>query len=107
MNEDHLQATFAQLRGEPAPPLRLTPDAMLAAGQRARRRRRAVTAGIVATAAAAAAAAPVLLGLTIHAGDTSTPVPPGAPPSVVSTVLPTQPATPAETSTRTQAPPRP
>ncbi|MFG3703382.1 hypothetical protein ACGF7U_01385 [Micromonospora sp. NPDC047670] len=106
MNEDELQVAFARLRDEHAPPLRLTPDAVLSAGQQARRRRRAMTAGIV-VATAAAVATPVLLSISLGAGDRSTPAPPGAPPTVVDTVRPPQPKMPTGGPIHTQAPPAP
>jgi hypothetical protein len=84
VNETDLQAAFAQIRGQDAPPHGLTPDALLAAGKQAQRRRRQmITTGAILTAALAAIT-PVLLGLIMSTGTRPVPATSVDPTGVVS-----------------------
>jgi hypothetical protein len=80
VDERDLRAAFERLHYEGGPPLRLTPDILMAAGQRVRHRRVALAAGLATVAVAVVVAVPVLLGLVPAAGRGHGPGPGGAPP---------------------------
>jgi hypothetical protein len=84
MNETDLQAAFAQIRSQDAPPHGLTPDALLAAGKHAQHhRRQMITTGAI-LAAVLAAITPVLLGLIMSTGTHPAPATSVNPTGVVS-----------------------
>jgi hypothetical protein len=98
VNETDLQAAFAEIRGQDAPPHGLTPDALLAAGKQAQRRRRQmITAGAILTAALAAIT-PVLLGLIMSTGTRPAPATSVDPTGVVSSQPNTLPTVPTPTA---------
>lgn len=66
-----LSSTFAAIRAQPAPPVGLTPQSLLRAGQRARQRRRATTA--VAGVFSAAAAIALVVGFAFGSADEGPP----------------------------------
>jgi hypothetical protein len=80
VDERDLTAVFEELHSHGRPPHQLTPDAVVAAGRRARHRRTALATGLATTAVAAVAAVPVLLGLVPTAGGPPAPGP-GVPPA--------------------------
>lgn len=110
MNETDLQAAFAEIRGQDAPPHSLTPGALLAAGKQAQRRRRQmITAGAILTAVLAAIT-PVLLGLLMSTGTRPAPATSVDPTGVVSSqpnvplpTIPTPTANPGATPSHTGA----
>jgi hypothetical protein len=86
VDERDLRAAFERLHYDGGPPLRLTPDGLLAAGQRARHRRLALAAGLATAVVAVVAAVPVLLGVVPAAGRHPDPrggIPPGSTGSLV------------------------
>jgi hypothetical protein len=84
VNETDLQAAFAQIRSQDAPPHGLTPDALLAAGKQAQlQRRQMITTGAI-LAAVLAAITPVLLGLIMSTGTHPAPATSVDPTGVVS-----------------------
>ncbi|MDG4773518.1 hypothetical protein [Solwaraspora sp. WMMD792] len=104
MNESDLTSAFIEVRAAAAPPHRLTPQALIAAGQRARRRRR-----IAATAGSGLAVLVVVtLGIgTVNAlssGRHEAPIEPGY---SSPTAVPEQPATAPPVPPSTPAPDRP